>query len=84
MASKFIDPQLVKVDVTSSGGQTEIDEAAPFTYIGKALSGVATSVASWQIQRLEDTGGGDTTILFADGDRDYNNIWDDRVGLSYS
>ncbi len=53
-----------------------------YTYIGKATSGAGTASAVWQIQRIDESSG--LTILFADGDTLFNNIWDNRVSLSYS
>lgn len=54
------------------------------TYRGDALPGVLTSVASWRVQRLTMQSDGDIEILFADGDDSYDNIWDNRLSLSYS
>ncbi len=63
---------------------TIIDEASStVTYIGKAAIGAATGSASWQIQRLT-TSGGTITIAWADGDADYDNVWNNRASLSYS
>lgn len=54
-------------------------------YIGWADPGTATSEASWRIQRFTETSnlfdiGGE----WADGNADFDNIWDDRETLSYS
>jgi hypothetical protein len=54
------------------------------TYRGDALPGVATSAASWRVQRLTQQSDGDMEILFADGDDNFDNIWDNRLSLSYS
>jgi hypothetical protein len=62
-------PMAIKLDQVSS---TEL-------YIGEALPGTATSSATWRIKKW--TG---TAMLFADGNGDYDNVWDDRIGLSYS
>jgi len=56
---------------------------ANMTYIGKARPGTATSVAEWQVKRIDESGA-NIVILFADGDEIFNNIWDDRASLSYS
>jgi hypothetical protein len=53
-------------------------------YIGKAAFGSAKSAAVWQIQRLVYTGDNLTDILWADGDTEFDNVWDNRAGLSYS
>lgn len=63
---------------------TKIDEAdANTTYIGKANHGTATSAASWQIQKVT-VSGTVTTIAYAAGSDNYNQIWDNRASLSYS
>ena len=54
------------------------------TYRGDALPGTTTSAAAWRVQRLTQQSDGDMEILFADGDDSYNNIWDNRLSLSYS
>lgn len=53
------------------------------TYIGKALAGTATSAASWQIVKLHKDGS-ITTKLSADGDFNFDNVWDNRASLNYS
>ena len=65
---------------------TRIDEAsATVTYIGKAVPDGATvpsSEASWQITKIDETSG--TVITYADGDLLFDNIFDNRVGLTYA
>ena len=52
-----------------------------FTYIGTAVPGSVTGDAVWKIIRITDA---DNTVLFADGDADFDNIFDDVLILSYS
>jgi hypothetical protein len=54
------------------------------TYRGDALPGTATSAAAWRVQRLTQQSDGDMAIEFADGDDNFDNIWDNRLSLSYS
>jgi hypothetical protein len=54
------------------------------TYRGDALPGTATSGALWRVQRLTMQSDGDTEIVFADGDDNFDNIWDNRLSLTYS
>lgn len=54
------------------------------TYRGDALPGVVTGAASWRVQRFTLESDGDTELLFADGNDDFDNIWDNRLSLSYS
>lgn len=58
-----------------------LDDGATYLYVGKAAIGTATSAASWQICRITQA---DTTVVWADGDASFNNVWDDRASLSYS
>jgi len=51
------------------------------TYFGKAVPGTATSAASWQIKEVDTTSGSE--IRYADGDANFDNIWDNRESLSY-
>jgi len=53
------------------------------TYLGEAQPGTITSAASWRIRKIVENGP-DVTITWADGDEDFDNIWDDRLSLSYS
>lgn len=52
-------------------------------YVGTAAHGTATSAAAWQIMKIA-TVGTITTISYADGDDNYDNVWDNRASLSYS
>lgn len=61
----------------------KIDEALPYTYIGEAAIGTATSSASWRIKRIDDTNDPDSTILYA-GTGAYDQVWDNRASLSYN
>ena len=53
-------------------------------FIGFAAPGSAKSAASWQIRKITTSGNFITDVQFADGDALFNNVWDDRAGLSYS
>jgi hypothetical protein len=74
----------VTASIALDGYATRIDEDTPtITYVGKAVPGTATGAGTWQIQRLTDTGSG-LTVEWADGDDEFDNVWDSRGGLSYS
>lgn len=62
--------------------RTDSTTTANTTYIGSAPPGTATSSASWQIFKIDTSSG--TSITWADGDSNYNNVWDNRASLSYS
>lgn len=52
-------------------------------YYGFAAIGTATSSAGWKIFYI-DTNGDAQEKLWADGDANYDNVWDNRESLSYS
>lgn len=61
-----------------------LDEASTtITYIGEAAAGSSSASAVWKVKRLTDSSG-DITIEFADGNANYDNVWDNRASLSYS
>ena len=69
------------IDATES---VYIDEASStVTYFGYAAAGGSTSSAVWKIKKLT-VSGTVTSILFADGNSNYDNIWNNRASLSYS
>ena len=51
-------------------------------YIGLADPESDTFAAVWKIKRVDCTSG--TIILYADGNSDFDNIFDDRESLNYS
>lgn len=68
-------PESTFMDVVSSS----------VSYVGKAPAGSLTSNAVWRIFKLTtDTITGSISIMYADGNPNYDNIWDNRASLSYS
>lgn len=57
--------------------------AAGTTYIGNATPGSNAGSAVWSIIKVT-TGGTLESILFADGDTEMDNVWNNRGTLSYS
>jgi len=57
------------------------DAGATYTYIGYAVPATATESALWKIKRLTNS---DNTIVWADGNANFDNIWDNRAVISYS
>lgn len=53
------------------------------TYLGYADPGTSNADALWQIKRVTTTGD-DLLIEYADGDANFDNVWNDRATLSYS
>ena len=57
--------------------------SASVTYRGYAPLGTGTDEAKWKIERDSKTGNV-TTTQYADGNMDYDNVWDNRASLSYT
>ena len=54
-------------------------------YIGFAEPGSSSASAVWQIQKLTYDGSDRlVSVLYADGDLKFNNVWDDRTSPTYS
>ena len=59
------------------------DVGGTVIYIGYAQPNTTTSSASWKIKRITFTGD-DSATEYADGNNNFDNIWDNRASLSYS
>lgn len=68
-------PDNIELDDTSSG---------TYTYLGGAPAGTLESAAAWRIKRIDKSIDPDLSLKQADGDSLYDNVWDDRLSLSYS
>jgi len=53
-------------------------------YIGKATTGTATSSAKWQIQKLSYSGSNVTKKEWANGNVNFDKVWDNRASYTYS
>lgn len=53
-------------------------------YLGQAVPGAAAASAVWRIQKLTFGAGGDVSTAWADGDANFDNVWDNRASLTYS
>ena len=51
------------------------------TYIGKASIGSATSATAWQIKKIDEASG--VSITWADGNDNFDNVWDNHSSLTY-
>lgn len=60
------------------------ETATGITYIGKAVPGTSAASALWQIRKLDETLSPDFNVTFADGNADFDNVWNDRDSLTYS
>lgn len=76
-------PLDVNLDTTNYTTRIEEDSGNPdITYIGNAAIGSSEGDSVWQIKRLDSSTG--LIKLWADGNDDFDNEWDNRESLSYS
>ncbi len=62
----------------------ENDSEGKAIFIGLATPGSAKSAAAWQIKKITyDGNSAATDIQFANSSTAFNQIWDDRSGLSF-
>lgn len=61
----------------------QIDDVGGTTYIGYAPAGSSGASAVWAIKRVVETGL-DITVTWADGNKNKDNIWNNRTSLVYS
>ena len=66
-------PTQVAVDTSTSGT----------TYVGESAPNTATSSALWRCYKVVVTSTA-VTVKFADGNDNFDNIYDDRASLTYS
>jgi len=60
-----------------------LDEIGATIYLGEAAVGSSESASTWRIQKITQIGTV-LEILWANGNSNFNNTWDDRTTLSYS
>jgi ribosomal 50S subunit-recycling heat shock protein len=53
------------------------------TYQGWAEPGTSITAASWRVRKITESSG-DYSITWADGDRSFNNVWNNCTSLTYS
>jgi hypothetical protein len=53
-------------------------------YIGLARAGSSEAAALWQIKKLVYSGDNVISVLYADGNAKYDNVWTTPSGRSYS
>jgi len=62
---------------------TKVEVAsATITYVGSAAPGTTVAQALWRIMRV-DTSSLAADVLYADSNQNFDNVWNDRAGLSY-
>lgn len=58
------------------------DASATVSYIGEAAVSSSPAAAVWRIRKIDSTSG--TSILYADGNTFFDNIWNNRAALTYT
>jgi len=69
------------MDLLSAPLALKIATTATYKYIGEAGPGSLTGAQKWRIQRLTIA---DNTIVWADGNGEFDNVWDDYASLTYA
>ena len=62
---------------------THVSDPGEFIYLGQAEPGSVTSAAVWRVKRIRVDSDPEIQLLFADGNENFDNIWDNRESLSY-
>lgn len=84
VVTNFPDVQSISGTVVSPSYSKQYDEvSSSLAYLGTASAGTSNSSALWQIQKLSFTGNS-VSITWADGNANFDNVWNNRASLSYS
>jgi hypothetical protein len=79
---------LVSALVTSQPVYTPVfdgDSTADTLYTGWADPGTAHAAAGWRIQKLDTSVGANSGVAtWADGNANFDNVWANRLSLTYS
>jgi hypothetical protein len=75
------DPLMIIYDQPGDGElAVRIDELTTYTYVGYANPGTSEASAAWRVKRITNATG---NILWADGNSNFDNVWANRVALTY-
>ena len=61
----------------------QVDSVGTTTYLGYADAGTLTSASLWAVKKIVETAG-DVSITWADGNTGFDNVWNDRLILTYA
>ena len=61
----------------------QVDSVGSTTYLGYADAGSLTSASVWAIKKIIEISN-DVSITWADGNTNFDNIWDNRLTLTYA
>jgi len=68
-------------EIQSGTNTTRIDDTGTYTYIGLAPPGSSESETVWLIKRITNA---DNTVLFANGNAEYDSAWSNRASETYT
>lgn len=74
------DKSKVAVTIEDSASGLIVDQvSSTLIYLGEGLFGALTSEAKWKIKKIDLTSG----VRITSASLDFDQIWDDRAGLTY-
>lgn len=73
----------VNTGATTSYTKRFEEASAGVYYLGEAVLGSAEGSAVWRLQKITEVGSL-LTIIWADGNSNFDNVWNDRATLTYS
>lgn len=80
--TNFPADQLIHGKVEFSNYAVRLDTVGDITYVGKGAIGANSALAVWRIMKLDETIG--MIMMYADGNDNFDNVWDNRESLVYS
>ena len=73
----------LNVNASVSEKLLQVDSVGTTTYLGYADAGSLTSASVWAIKKIDEITN-DVSITWADGNTNFDNIWDNRLTLTYA
>jgi hypothetical protein len=77
------EPVITTTTVYSKNVDMAVSGSDDIIYKGYAVPGTATSAPAWRISKLTINSQGDVVTQWADGNSNFDNVWDNRGSLSY-
>jgi len=75
---------VINVNSFDNNYSVKLDEvSSTLLYVGEAAIGADPAAAVWRIRKL-DTSATVLSVLWADGNQLFDNVWNSRSSLSYS
>ena len=71
-----------QIDIAEYALQVDDTTTESVTYVGEANAGSDTSDSVWKVKKIDETTG--VIVTWADGDTNFDNIWDNFATLTYS